>query len=92
MIEFKHSDDYEITNIEFKSITSILSTIGGFKSAIFSILTLLAPCFFHIFIQKLAEYIKDKDQSQEDTEKIKQKIKERISYYGLYKIYDRLDG
>jgi hypothetical protein len=77
-----------MTTVEFKSLSKILSSIGGFKSALFTILTLLSPWFFGIFVVQLAKYIKEKEMSVDSEEEIIEKIKHRLSYHGLYRVHD----
>ena len=46
---------------------------------------------FSMFIKKVALYIKRKDRLEEERDSIVQKIKKRASYYGIYKLNERVE-
>lgn len=89
-IEIFSTYQIRMTIAEFTTISNILSQIGGFRSSIFLILTVLSGFFFKIFLKNLSQNIKEMDQSNESTQTIIGKVKDRLSYYGLYNLYDQM--
>ena len=77
-----------MSDVQFRTLAKIISMIGGFASALFGILALLNSVFYKKFLTKLGKIIQRTNQPGLTVDDIKQRIKERLSYIGIYTIYD----
>ena len=81
-IYFLMDNESKVTEVKFYSIRDILGKIGGFNSLILAIFLRFQSLLWKNFLAKLAERIGgDKDE-------VMPKLKERISYMGIYGLYD----
>ena len=84
----------QFTDVRYYLFSDLLSSLGGLYTAIYGIILL----FFSLFLFKswessiYQECAKTHDSvSEEDKPRIKNLIKERVSFKGIYQLYDVID-
>ena len=87
------SGPIKITDAKYTSFGDVASQIGGFNNFIMMIFGGISGLFFTMFLNHVA--IKIQEESSSDMDKslgvIIDKIKERLSYLGLYYLFDRVE-
>jgi hypothetical protein len=68
-----------------------MTKIGGFKTALFALFTVLGGVFYNMFLTDIAKLIKRKLGGNQDLNTVKRIIKERISFFGIYNLHDQVD-
>ena len=84
--------DYQIQQIRWKSITQIISEIGGYISVFFMLAYLLTSVStLSSFEKHLVQLVDPGNQSPEIEKETLNLIKKRVSVEGLFQLYDEID-
>ena len=91
-IKFTPATSSMVTDVHFFNIGDLTSSIGGFNSFMKTLFGMFLFLLFRMFIKSLAQTIKESYPRDLNTkvEDIVIKIKERLSYLGVYSLYDRV--
>lgn len=102
LIETKRSQQLRYTRIDYKSYSNIFSELGGLFTTIkFAFTCFFSPVVYHYFEESLINQVTDTFGMQISRvqladwiqrQKVLQRIKDRVSFRGIYGLYETIDS
>ena len=91
-INFYKGDQVRMMMLKYRTISEVLSMMGGYGSAGFYVgLFIVTVVFYKSFLKSVSKLIKKTHQDRNNSiEAIEEKLISRISYISLYVLHDRI--
>lgn len=89
---FQYQPKITVNDIKYFGISDILSKIGGLYSILLTCMVLFSMPFLKRQFNRQVHNNFHRRQEERSIKEIRQTVRERFSYVGIYDLYDRVNG